>query len=157
MFIMNNSHYLRTTPIHPHFMRNDKKGYYKLGKKKRAPGDLVSHSKPFPKYIPPPSTNIQNLSLDLDIILPEESKSILDSNLLVFHTVGDTGGIHGDDVEKAIADAMSSIFLKHKIIINFHFFFIILEMLFTLMVKSTCTIVSFTNHSKIIVLRYLQF
>ena len=44
----------------------------------------------------------------LDVILPDEAKAAEDTNLLVFHSVGDTGGIHGDDVEKAISDAMDN-------------------------------------------------
>ncbi|HEY6534565.1 MAG TPA: metallophosphoesterase [Candidatus Nitrosocosmicus sp.] len=99
---------MRTQPIQPHFTYKDKKGHHhKPGKEKRPLGDPVAYPKPFPKFIPPPATNLQYLSLDLDLIIPEEeSKAILDSGSLVFHSVGDTGGIHGDDVEKAIADAM---------------------------------------------------
>jgi Icc-related predicted phosphoesterase len=46
------------------------------------------------------------LSLDLDLILPEEAKAALDTDSLIFQAVGDTGGIHGDDVEKTISAAM---------------------------------------------------
>jgi len=46
------------------------------------------------------------LSIALDVILPHEAKVAADSGTLIFHSVGDTGGIHGDDVEKAISDAM---------------------------------------------------
>jgi hypothetical protein len=42
----------------------------------------------------------------LDVILPDEAKAAEDTGVLIFHAVGDTGGIHGDNVEKAISDAM---------------------------------------------------
>lgn len=67
----------------------------------------MSHPKPFPKFISHPLTNLQYLSLNLDLIIPEEeSKAILKSHILVFHAVGDTGGINGDDVERSISEAM---------------------------------------------------
>ena len=72
----------------------------------RQPGNPVADPKPYPKFIPPPATNLVNLSLDLDLILPDEAKAAQDTDLLVFHSVGDTGGIHGDDVERAISNAM---------------------------------------------------
>jgi len=107
MVIMNFLHNLRTHPISPHFERNTESGSRRPGKEKRPPGDPVSHPKPFPKFIAPPFTNLQYLSLDLDLIIPEEeSKSIHKTNTVVFHAVGDTGGVNGDDVEKAIANAM---------------------------------------------------
>ena len=44
----------------------------------------------------------------MSVVMPDEAKAVQDSNMLVFHSVGDTGGIHGDDVEKAISNAMES-------------------------------------------------
>jgi hypothetical protein len=76
------------------------------GKNRRQPGNPVADPKPYPKFIPPPATNLVNLSLDLDLILPDEAKAAQDTDLLIFHSVGDTGGIHGDDVERAISNAM---------------------------------------------------
>jgi len=101
---MRNSNVLRTKPILPHFGHDTQN--HRPGKIKRPIGDPVSHPKPYPRFIPPPPTNLVNLSLDLDLILPEESKAALDTDSLAFHTVGDTGGIHGDDVEKAISEVM---------------------------------------------------
>jgi len=103
-FGMIHSNVLRTTPIHPHIGHDQ--GRQKPGKAKRPQGDPVSPPKPYPRFISPPSTNLVNLSLDLDLILPEEAKAAVDTDSLVFHAVGDTGGIHGDDVERAISDAM---------------------------------------------------
>jgi hypothetical protein len=101
---MSNSNVLRTKPILPHFGHGTENP--KPGKIKRPLGDPVSSPKPYPRFIPTPPTNLVNLSLDLDLILPEESKAVLDTNSLVFHALGDTGGIHGDDVQKAISDTM---------------------------------------------------
>jgi hypothetical protein len=64
MVIMNFLHNLRTHPISPHFERNTESGSRRPGKEKRPPGDPVSHPKPFPKFIAPPFTNLQYLSLD---------------------------------------------------------------------------------------------
>ena len=101
---MSYSHFLRTKPILQHF--GHRVEHQKPGKIKRILGDPVSHPKPYPQFIPLPPTNLDDLSLDTDVILPEESKAAVDVNSLVFHAVGDTGGIHGDNVEKAIADMM---------------------------------------------------
>jgi hypothetical protein len=95
---------LRTKPILPHFGQDI--GHQKPGKVTRPLGDPVSPPKPYPRFIPPPPTNLNNLSLDLDLILPEEAKAALDTDSLIFQAVGDTGGIHGDDVEKTISAAM---------------------------------------------------
>ena len=51
----------------------------------------------------------------MDLILPDETKAALDTDSIVFHAVGDTGGIHGDDVEKAISHAMDQQISRHKI------------------------------------------
>jgi hypothetical protein len=44
----------------------------------------------------------------LDVVLPDETKTAQDAGVLIFHAVGDSGGIHGDDVEKAISTAMDN-------------------------------------------------
>ena len=100
------NHLLRTTPISPHSTPVSAHPSTPFGKSRRPLGDPVSAPKPHPRFIPPPLTNLTNLTLPLDVVLPEEAKTATDSGVLVFHAVGDTGGIHGDDVEKAISDAM---------------------------------------------------
>lgn len=101
---MSYSHVLRTRPIPQHF--GDSVEHQKPGKIRRPIGDPVSYPKPHPRFIPLPNTNLVNLTLDMEVILPEEAKAAKDTKSLVLHAVGDTGGIHGDEVEKAIADAM---------------------------------------------------
>jgi hypothetical protein len=101
---MVHSDVLKTTPIRPHFIQDV--AHKRPGKVRRPLGDPVAYPKPYPTFIPPPSTNLDNLSLDMDVILPQEAQAALDTNTLSFHAIGDTGGVHGDDVEKAISDAM---------------------------------------------------
>jgi 3',5'-cyclic AMP phosphodiesterase CpdA len=97
---------LRTTPIPPHSAPVTARPQKPIGKGSRPPGDPSSLPKPYPRFVPPPTTNLNNLVIPMDVILPEETKAAVAAGTLVFHSVGDTGGIHGDDVEKAISDAM---------------------------------------------------
>lgn len=99
-------HLLRTTPIPPHTAPVSARPHKPVGKSHRPPGDPVALPKPHPRFIPPPPTNLNNLSLSLDVMLPDEAKAAEDTGMLIFHSLGDTGGIHGDDVQKAISDAM---------------------------------------------------
>jgi Calcineurin-like phosphoesterase len=100
------SNALQTKPISPHFIGDS--SLQKLGKNPRKPGDPVASPKPYPRFIAPPPTNLVNLSLSMDVILPDEAKNSRESGLLVFHALGDTGGINGDYVQKAISDAMDA-------------------------------------------------
>ena len=102
------AHLLRTTPIPPQMAAATAQPAKRFGKSKRGLGDPVAAPKASPRFIPPPPTNLVNLSLALDVILPTEAKAAQDAGMLVFHAVGDTGGIHGDNVEKAISDAMDN-------------------------------------------------
>jgi len=61
-----------------------------------------------PAFIPPPLTNYVNLNLPLDIILPGIDDEVSKDGQLVFHTVGDTGGINGTEIQDAIAGAMQA-------------------------------------------------
>lgn len=99
-------HHLRPTPIAPHAGPGIPGPASRFGKAAVPPGDPVAAPKPSPRYIPPPITNLTNLTLPLDLVVPDEAKAATDAGVLVFHAVGDTGGIHGDDVEKAISTAM---------------------------------------------------
>ena len=42
----------------------------------------------------------------METVLPDEAKAAVDTDSLVFHSVGDTGGIHSTEIEEAISDAM---------------------------------------------------
>jgi len=81
-------------------------GSTRPGKTRPSPAIRVADPKESIRFIPAPFTNNVNLTLEMQTVLPKESQLAEDSNYLVFHAVGDTGGVHGDEVEKAIADAM---------------------------------------------------
>jgi hypothetical protein len=59
-----------------------------------------------PAFIPPPPTNNVNLNLPLDIILPGVDAKIAKAKSMVFHVVGDTGGIKGTEVQEGLAAVM---------------------------------------------------
>jgi hypothetical protein len=63
---------LKTTPISPHFVS----GLItrKPGKSLRPLGDPVASPKQYPSFIAPPPTNLVNLNLSMDVILPEEAR-----------------------------------------------------------------------------------
>ena len=100
------SQVLRTTPIPPHSAHPSAHPHKPFGKSHRPLGDPVAAPKPYLRFVPPPPTNLNNLILPLEVILPDEAQAAIDNRVLIFHSVGDTGGIHGDDVEKAISDTM---------------------------------------------------
>ncbi len=80
----------------------------RFNKQRRPFGDPVSETKSTPRFIPPPFTNFTNLNLPLDVVLRNaaEMKRVTDAGKLVFHMVGDTGGINGEEAQEAIAHAM---------------------------------------------------
>ncbi len=82
----------------------------RFNKTRKAFGDPIAETKDTPRFIPPPFTNLQNLVLPLDIVLrkPEEEKRIENAGKLVFHCVGDTGGVHGTEAQEAVAHAMEA-------------------------------------------------
>jgi hypothetical protein len=82
----------------------------RFNKPRRPFGDPVADEKVTPRFIPPPFTNLQNLALPLDLVLrdPARERRIEQAGKLVFHCVGDTGGIHGTATQEAIAHAMEA-------------------------------------------------
>ena len=102
------SHLLRTIPIAQRLATATTHPHTPFGKSKRPLGDPIAPPKPYPRFVVPPPANLNNLSLSLDLISPDAVKEAQDTGVLVFHSVGDTGGVYGDDVEKAIADAMNN-------------------------------------------------
>jgi 3',5'-cyclic AMP phosphodiesterase CpdA len=78
-------------------------------KKRREFGNPIEYVKQNPHFIPPPATNLTNLNLPLDIVLPNVDPEIEQAGKLVFHCVGDTGGINdGSVVQTAIAERMEA-------------------------------------------------
>ncbi len=79
----------------------------KFGKTRRPVGDPVAEPKePLRFEPPPPAATNGNFHLPLEAIVPDAATSAAKNKKLVFHCVGDTGGIHGDSVQIAIAEAM---------------------------------------------------
>jgi len=80
-----------------------------FSKERRPFGDPVEVSKSNPRFEPPPDSNLANQNLPLDIVLPGADQYIAQTGQLVFHMVGDTGGINdGAIVQTAIAEAMEA-------------------------------------------------
>jgi hypothetical protein len=77
-----------------------------FSKPKRDFNNPVSPPAHSPAFIPPPPTNNVNLNLPLDIILPGADAKIEQTGAMVFHAVGDTGGIKGTEVQEALAAVM---------------------------------------------------
>ncbi len=82
----------------------------RFNKPRRPFGDPVAETKATPRFVPPPFTNLQNLNLPLDIVLRDraEEARIAQAGKLVFHCVGDTGGVNGTATQEAIAHAMGA-------------------------------------------------
>src|SRR5947208_2936824 len=68
--------------------------------------DPVSPPPQHPAFIPAPPTNNTNLKLPLDIILPGVDEKITKAKAMVFHAVGDTGGIKGTETQEGLAKIM---------------------------------------------------
>src|ERR1044071_1561874 len=69
-----------------------------FSKKRRDFGNPIEYAKQNPHFTPPPLTNLTNLNLPLDIVLPTVDQEVQQAGKLVFHTVGDTGGINDGSV-----------------------------------------------------------
>ncbi|HET6327277.1 MAG TPA: metallophosphoesterase [Planctomycetaceae bacterium] len=82
----------------------------RFSKPRRAFGDPVAAVKSRPRFLPPPFTNFQNLNLPLNVVLRDatEQRRIADAEQIVFHAVGDTGGIKGEEAQEAVAHAMET-------------------------------------------------
>jgi hypothetical protein len=77
-------------------------------KQRRPFGSPIAIPKDFPAYEPPPFTNLQYLNLPLHAVVPSDEERILNAGKIVFHTVGDTGGVNGTDTQDAIARQMEA-------------------------------------------------
>jgi calcineurin-like phosphoesterase family protein len=77
-----------------------------FSKPKRKFDDPVSPPAHSPAFIPAPSTNNVNLNLPLDIILPGVDAKITQAKAMVFHAVGDTGGVKGTETQEGLAAIM---------------------------------------------------
>src|SRR5689334_77655 len=69
----------------------------------------VHQPKDFPHFEPVPVPAPGELTLALSAILGADAvAAIVADGHLVFHSVGDTGGVHGTDIQEAVAEAMEA-------------------------------------------------
>ena len=88
-------------PIPPHLVRHNA-----VGKARRADGDPVAALKDMTRFEPIPGNAPQQLKTALDIFDPAVSEAAQKAGKLVFHCVGDVGGVNGTATQDAIATAM---------------------------------------------------
>jgi len=70
--------------------------------------DPLATPKNNPRFEKPPMTNNVNLILPLRAIIPDVAAQVDTAKRLVFHVIGDSGGIHGDETQVAVAEAMEA-------------------------------------------------
>jgi hypothetical protein len=92
---------LHNRPISPYLTRA-------VGKQRRPFGDPVSDIKDCTRFEPIPRSAPINLAAPLSVFDPDASQAALNAGKLVFHCVGDTGGIHGTATQEAIATEMEN-------------------------------------------------
>lgn len=77
-----------------------------MGKPRRPLGDPVAVPKEPLRFEAAPSSPGPNLTFPLEAVAPQAVTDAQKDGTLVFHCVGDTGGVHGDATQVAIAEAM---------------------------------------------------
>src|SRR5260370_28387316 len=94
---------LHTQPIATHLTRHNA-----VGKQRRPIGDPVAPLKEMTRYTPVPQPPPNHLSVSLDVFDPKASSAAVRAQKLVFHCIGDSGGIHGTATQEAVALAMEN-------------------------------------------------
>ena len=89
-----------------HLIPNASPHAQRFAKTRRPYLEPISDPKNNPHFEKPPLTNNVNLILPLSVIIPQIAADAKKARKLVFHVIGDSGGIHGDDVQTAVAEAM---------------------------------------------------
>ncbi len=77
-----------------------------VGKPRRVLGDPVAVLKQTTRFLPVPQAPPALLKVPFSLFDPAASVAAVSAGKLVFHCVGDTGGIHGTATEEAIATGM---------------------------------------------------
>ena len=88
-------------PIPSHLTRHNM-----VGKPRRPTGDPVAELKEITRFEPIPHPSPQQLVAPLSVFDPHASEAAESGGRLVFHCVGDVGGIHGTDTQEFVAEAM---------------------------------------------------
>jgi hypothetical protein len=81
-----------------------------FSKTRRPFGQPVAEAKGHPRFVSIPKPAPQNLVLPLQTVIPGINEKLDRAKKLVFHTVGDTGPIKGDEVIRLVANAMEAQF-----------------------------------------------
>jgi Calcineurin-like phosphoesterase len=81
-----------------------------FSKTRRPFGQPVADAKGHPRFEKIPKAAPQNLVLPLETVIPGITGELNQAKKLVFHTVGDTGPIKGDEVIKLVAEQMEAQF-----------------------------------------------
>src|SRR5262245_54112737 len=89
-----------------HLIPNASPETNRFSKTRRPYLEPISDPKNNPHFEKPPLTNNVNLKLPLRVIIPKAAAAAQQSEKLVFHVIGDSGGVHGDDIQVAVAEAM---------------------------------------------------
>src|SRR5208283_924769 len=76
------------------------------GSVRRPFGDPIAFAQASPRFIAPPFTNRVNLDLPLEAVMPVDW--IQQAKQIVFHTVGDTGGVNGREAQDAVSERMEA-------------------------------------------------
>jgi len=88
-------------PIPSHLTRHGK-----VGKTRRETGDPVAELKDMTRFEAIPHPAPQQLAVPLSVFDPDASQTAEREKKLVFHCVGDVGGVHGTATQDAISEAM---------------------------------------------------
>jgi calcineurin-like phosphoesterase family protein len=75
-------------------------------KQRRNFGNPISYPKPNVRFINPPGPKTTVFELDLETVMPDKVSQINQAKKIVFHCFGDSGGIHGTEVQDAISHQM---------------------------------------------------
>lgn len=79
-----------------------------VGKPRREVGNPVAELKDMTRFEPIPHAAPQQLSVSFDVFDPRASDAAQKEGKLVFHCVGDVGGVNGTATEDSIAQAMEA-------------------------------------------------
>jgi len=88
-------------PIPSHLTRHNS-----VGKPRRQVGDPVAELKDMTRFEPIPHPAPQRLTVPFSVFDPEASIAAENAKKLVFHFVGDVGGVNGTATQDAISEAM---------------------------------------------------
>jgi len=77
-----------------------------VGKPRRPVGDPIAALKDMTRFEPIPQPAPQQLSVPFEVFDPKANAAAQEAGKLVFHSVGDVGGVNGTATEDAIAVAM---------------------------------------------------